>query len=606
MTEHHGKPRGESTPLWFGPEDRALFGWLHLPRDRSVHGGVVLCQPLGIEAICTYYTYRLLAEALTDRGLAVLRFDYDGTGDSCGQESDPDRVEQWLSSLATATDTLVKTGVTRLGMVGLRMGGLFAGQEAARRGGVDALVLWDTCLSGKAFLREQRFLRLLSGTGQGAGDEAVEAPGLRFEPATVEALGDLDLTRVEGTLAEHTLVLTPPDVARPRRLERRLDGQTVEWQEATGQDRLLDSRLQTPPVDTIARTADWLSAALDGETVTVTVPHSATTAVVARTAAGRAVVEHTVALGSLGLFGIVTEPAGGGAGPTVVLVDEGNTHHIGQARIWVDLARRLAPSGLRVLRFDLSGNGDSGVRPGQATHVARAPEAIDDVYQAMRGISPGDPTAVVLVGFCSGAYQVIEQALAHPPRGICVINPSFSFTPPEPAGSFLRPARQSSKRWFVGLVDAPLRRLLRDRNPAETSRWAKALDVGSWPVAVAKRHPGVPSLLWWTVNHTLLERIGISSLERIVDAGVHTLLVCGPGDFLPVSLGSERRLRRLRASRRFQLELLDELDHASWVKQQRVRLIEVVETYLVAAYGTASDGPERSPDLRVDSGRPAS
>ncbi len=48
----------------------------------------MLCQPLGIESICVYYSYRLLAE----RGLAVLRFDYDGTGDSTGQETDPDRV----------------------------------------------------------------------------------------------------------------------------------------------------------------------------------------------------------------------------------------------------------------------------------------------------------------------------------------------------------------------------------------------------------------------------------------------------------------------------------------------------------------------------------
>jgi alpha-beta hydrolase superfamily lysophospholipase len=607
LTEHHGSPRGESTPFWFGPEDRPLFGWLHLPADGVVRGGVVLCQPLGIEAICTYYTYRMLAEVLAERGLAVLRFDYDGTGDSDGHETDPDRVDDWLSSLVVATDVLVGTGVTRLGLVGVRMGGLFAAHEAARRDGVDALVLWDTCLSGGAFLREQRFLRLLSSSGGGGGpeDDAVEAPGLRFEPETVRALSGLDLTRSEGRLAERTLVLTPPDLSRPRRLQRRLDGHRVDWQEATGQDRLLDSSLQAPPIDAIGRIADWLSEALDGTPVTANAPPLTSTAVVGRTGSGRSVVERTVRLGSLDLFGVVTEPAGGARGPTIVLVDEGNTHHIGQARIWVDLARRLAPSGLRVLRFDLSGNGDSGARPGQATHVARAPEAIDDVYEAMRGIAPEDPADVVLVGFCSGAYQVIEQALAHPPRGICVINPSFSFRPPEPAGSADRPARQVTKRWFVRLVDLPLRRLGRDRNPAESSRWAKALDVGTWPVALAKRYPGIPAAVWWAVNHTLLENTGIGSLERIVDHGVDTLLICGPGDFLPVSLGSEGRIRKLRTSGDFHLELLDELDHASWVRRQRERLIEVVDSYLAAAYGTVPLTRDPSADLRVGSGRPA-
>ncbi len=608
MPEHLGRTETEATPMWFGSDDRPLFGWLHLPVGGAVSGGVVLCQPLGIEAICVYYSYRLLADELAARGLAVLRFDYDGTGDSAGQETDPGRVEDWLASVGTATDTLLGTGVTRVGLVGLRIGGLFAAQEAVRRGGVDALVLWDACLSGRAFLREQRFLRVLSAGGDvadgGGGrdssdEEAVEAPGLRFEPETVRALADLDLTRTDGPLAARTLVLTPPDLSRPRRLQRRLEGHQVEWHEATGQDRLLDSRLQEPPLDTIGRTADWLAAALGGEPVTAVVGPLAPTTVVGRTGSGRPVVERTVRLGSLGLFGILTEPADGATGPVIVLVDEGNTHHIGQARIWVDLARRLAPAGLRVLRFDLSGNGDSGARPGQPTHVARAPEAIDDVYEAMCGVSPGDPSEVVLVGFCSGAYQVLEQALVHPPTGICVINPSFSFRPPEPTGTSARPARQITRPWFVRLVEAPLRRLVRDRSSVGLDRWMNALEVGTWPVALAKRHPGIPSAVWWTVNRTLLENPAVGTLERVVDHGVDTLLVCGPGDLLPVSLGSEGRIRRLKTSRDFHLELLDELDHASWVKRQRERLIEVVDAYLVARYagagtGTgASTGPDR-------------
>ena len=70
-----------------------------------------------------------------------------------------------------------------------------------------------------------------------------------------------------------------------------------------------------------------------------------------------------------------------------------------------------------------------------------------------------------------------------------------------------------------------------------------------------------------------------------------------------MSLGSEGRIRRLQASHRFHLQLLDELDHASWVKRQRERLIEVVEAYLAAAYGTVGNGPAHTPDLRVGSDR---
>jgi hypothetical protein len=230
--------------------------------------------------------------------------------------------------------------------------------------------------------------------------------------------------------------------------------------------------------------------------------------------------------------------------------------------------------------------------------VARAPEAVADVFEAMQGISPGDPADVVLVGFCSGAYQVLEQALVHPPSGICVINPSFSFVPPEPAGTSPRPARQTTRRWFVRLVRAPLGRLVRNRSSVGLDRWMKALEVGTWPVALAARHPRIPSAVWWTVNRTLLANTGIGTLEQLVGRGVDTLLVCGPSDFLPVSLGSEGRIRKLRASPAFQLELLDELDHASWVKWQRERLIEVLDRYLVARYA-AGPGVGSEPDRAV-------
>ena len=587
-------PRG-ATPLWFGPDDRPLFGWLHLPADGRVRGGVVLAAPLGIEAICTYFTYRLVAQELADRGIAVLRFDYEGTGDSSGLETDPDRLDAWLASLAAAVDLLVGMGITALGLAGTRMGGLFAAHEAARRGGVSALALWDPCLSGKSFLREQRFLRLLSETGGDPAEEAVEAPGLRFEADTVKALTDLELTTLPGTLARRTLVLIPPDVSKPRALLHRLEGTAVEWQEATGQDRLLDSNIQEPPTPTIRRLAEWFSSTLDGEPVVVTPPRRPT-AVVGHTPAGSPLEEHTVAVGPLGLFGIVSEPPTAAVGPTVVLVNEGNTHHIGQARIWVDLARTLAASGLRVLRFDLSGNGDSGVRPGQPTHVARAPEAIDDVYQAMVGIAPDDPTDVLLVGFCSGAYQVVEQAMVHAPRGMCLINPVFSFLPPESPGSHLRRARQATAPWLVRTLAPALTWYGGKRGSLAAARGASSLADGTWPFALATRLPWIPSSVWGLVCRTLLENTGVATLEYLANQGVDTVLVSGPGDFAMLSLGSERQVDRLRSNPRFHLELMSELNHAAWVMWQRQRLVEVVATDIVSAHRWASISDDASSD----------
>ena len=585
MAEQLGSTQTSATPLWFGPSERPLFGWLHLPAGGVARGGVILCPPLGIEAICVYFSYRVLADRLAELGLAVLRFDYDGTGDSSGLETDPDRLEAWLSSVTAAADYLADTGIGALGLVGIRIGGLFAASEAARRGGIDALVLWDPCLSGRAFLREQRFLRSLTEGGNDGSETAVEAPGIRFEVETVKELSDLDVERMEGSLARRVLVLVPPGRSRPRGLELRLDGSNVEWQDATGQEYLLDSQLQEPPYEMVQRVAQWLSETLHAEPVPVPAADSRPTAV-EWTPWGQPILERTVRLGPLGLFGIVTEGVDAPCAPTIVLVNEGNTHHIGQSRIWVDLARQLGTAGFRVLRFDLSGNGDSGTRPGQQSHVARAPEAGDDVMEAMRSISPEDPSDVVLIGFCSGAYQIVEQSLEHPARGICVINPSFSFVPPEPCGSWERPARQATKRWLVKLATVPLAWVAGRRGPREMDRWLNALDIGTWPVAFATRHPSIPKPVWWLVNRLLLDNTGVSTLERIVGAGGDTLLVCGPRDLLSISLGSERRVRRMQRSNHFQVVVLDELDHSSWPLYQRRRMIEVLTEYLQFRHGS--------------------
>ena len=93
--------------------------------------------------------------------------------------------------------------------------------------------------------------------------------------------------------------------------------------------------------------------------------------------------------------------------------------------------------------------------------------------------------------------------------------------------------------------------------------------------------------VWWLVHRLLLENPGVSTLQSIVDAGVDTLLVCGPDDLLPVSLGSEDRVRRMQQTDHFRIVVLDDLDHSSWPLYQRRRMIDVLAEHLVARYRTA-------------------
>jgi len=147
-------------PSWFGPEDRSLFGWLHVPR-RSIGAGVLLCPSIGLEGEASQLAFRSLAPALAAAGCTVLRFDYDGTGDSVGSFTDPDRVESWVVSIRDGLDLLALNGVDRLHVVGMRLGATLAARAVSGDGRVRSLTLWYPWATGRQFLRYQRSLRRL-------------------------------------------------------------------------------------------------------------------------------------------------------------------------------------------------------------------------------------------------------------------------------------------------------------------------------------------------------------------------------------------------------------------------------------------------------------
>jgi pimeloyl-ACP methyl ester carboxylesterase len=107
------------------------------------------------------------------------------------------------------------------------------------------------------------------------------------------------------------------------------------------------------------------------------------------------------------LVGVVTQPVQPEiSAPAVILVNGGILPRWGRSRIYVTLARRLAGLGHRVLRFDLSGIGDSPSRsdgrPPTEAAVADLGEAVDWL------VGPDAP--VILVGLCDGANLAAYQA----------------------------------------------------------------------------------------------------------------------------------------------------------------------------------------------------
>ena len=144
--------------IFFGGDDRGLFGCYHEPLPPARECAFVLCPPHGHEDIQFHRVLRQLAVLLSEAGFPVLRFDPTGCGDSVG-DSDDWGLARWQGDVGAAMDELrQRSGVHRVGLVGLRLGASVATTAAAARSDIDSLVLWDPVISGADYLAELRGL----------------------------------------------------------------------------------------------------------------------------------------------------------------------------------------------------------------------------------------------------------------------------------------------------------------------------------------------------------------------------------------------------------------------------------------------------------------
>ena len=190
-------------PLYFGPS-QALFGVYHppekLPRRTSA---VVLCYPAGHEALRVQRAFRNLAVAIARLGFPVFRFDYGGTGDSAGDGATA-TLDGWRRDLRFATDEVKRrSGVSRVALVGQRLGASLAWTEALDRSDVDVLVLWDPVVHGA---RYQSHLRELERTWlaepERRGDPEAEAAagkllGFEMPPDLDRQIRSLDISATD-------------------------------------------------------------------------------------------------------------------------------------------------------------------------------------------------------------------------------------------------------------------------------------------------------------------------------------------------------------------------------------------------------------------------
>jgi hypothetical protein len=518
----------------------------------------------------------LLAERLAASGFCALRFDYDGTGDSAGDNTDPGRVGAWTATVRSAISLVREAGVNEVCLAGMRLGAALAAEVAATDHQIDHLVLWDFC-AGRTFLREQRAISAITlGSSSLPSDGSLEIPGVVLGATTVREIEAIRIEEGSLPLARRVLVLERAGRPASRSLlGAGLAREQLSHEEAVGQAEFMDRYppFQELPQTAIGRIVAWLSEGFGQQAVAVRTPQRATPRVVGRGPSGRGVVEAPVSVPPVGLFGMLTYaedlPVPTGR-PAIIFLNVANQHHVGPNRLWVEWSREWAMAGIRSLRLDMSGLGDSPDRRGEKGQWAACkPEAFDDVVDAARWVSPDDPSNVVLVGLCSAGYQALESALALRANGVVAVNPFISFVPEEMQSGGVLDARRR-----IAFPKDDVGRSFREE--VSPTRLQERFPDLAWRVR-AVAHPGRRSGRW---------------LTQLVREGTDTLLVCGDAEFRPVRQGiTATHLRRLKKTGRLRLEHVAGLQHVLFLAEQRALVTRMVTEHVLSRYSGQSCPP---------------
>ncbi len=604
-----------AVPTWFGPQDRSLFGWVHVP-DIATGSGVVLCPSIGIEGEATQLAYRRLAVALADAGCAVLRLDYDGTGDSVGGQDDPDRLAAWIATIDLGLDYLRAAGAVRLHLVGSRLGAALAARAASGRDDVESLTLWYPWTKGSHFVRYQRALRRLYAVGEApdATNGSTEIPGFVLDPDLTRDLKALDTGEPDRTYPKAVLVIdaVDPNTGDPGRLEFGPPG--CDRRPGVGADALFSVELMRATVDE-RDVAVITSYIVDQGVSEGPIAFEPAIRSVAQVGApdGVAVIERPVTVGDGGLFGILAEPAEPAEGPLLagsnrvttaggsvpkfgaaLFLNAGSLHHVGPGRQWVELSRRWAAKGIRCLRMDIGGVGDSPLTGPPGELSSYPPGALDDVTEGVHYLAPDDPRDVVLLGLCAGAFHSLLAAPSTGVGGVAVLNPLRLPTPgntmPGSLGDLIDGAPMA---WAGTGADEPAEVVDPARLGAPRRRFLGSLrDKGVFQ-PITRR---LPDRVWWAMQLMKRGSDPVASIREVVKSGAAVCIVLGPDEWPGIGRGRTHELRQVGRSGILEVAYVPTLDHSFHVARGRTEALAVLDEWVL---GTGAGGSVTTPEAKT-------
>ncbi len=592
MTTNNETPELEERaerPCYFGSPDRPIFGWFHpaqtsLTRDCAV----VLCYPIGFEYYRAYPFFRQLALRLSQAGFPVLRFDYDGTGNSAGTDADSGRVKRWVDSIGLAMDEIrTLSGLSRVSLFGLRLGGSLAMTAAIERGDAEGVALFTPCLRGKGFVREiQIYAQLGKSSTPPKTSEGDGFAGLLMTEETISDLAKIDLLKTTGSLKNMLLIARDTFPDEHRRLTN--TGGQFEYQALPGYEGMMVDAMDTGvlPEKVLSVVTDWFARIFPMGTVAVKgADCKRPLARIASASSTSAISEEPLCFGaSHQHFGILSTPETPVPGrPVILLLNSGALPHVGPHRIYVNMARRWASLGFPVFRCDIGSIGDSASNRGWDLDGLYADDTLKEIESAIAFLHHHTGcNQFILSGICLGAYATFQLALRNLSKkgltikGGMLINPLTFYwkqgTPltslPSHVHSYWSQYRQSllQKEAWKKVVASPaiLKRVL--------------------SMAI-KRMGMITKAKWESFIHYMgYQKEDIASdLSRISNAGIDLLFVFGSEEYGRdyLNLHAREAIKKLSQRGNFKIEIIQDTDHTFTPLQAQSALSDVLTNHLM-------------------------
>ena len=401
-------------PTFFGPSESPLFGVVHLPVDNQIRGGVLICGSLGKEGMDSVRLHRILADSLARRGFGVLRFDYLGLGDSAYAQVRDDAVANWVASVGHALDYLTLIGAESATAIGIRAGCLILDEYLAQSHTVNRVVYLDPYGTGRRYLREHTALFRLS-VGEDAltpGEVSIMGGRLSDHAAAEFAALQMGANPVSAHGLDNVLL-----VGRPAETDKRVTALAS----AEGVDSIITGGLPECarprdvllpiPFTAVDSIIDWIDGNVPTRTHRAVPQYLTKVTMPAEEPDGVDVFESIERIEPNGLFAIRTLPRrrSPALAKTVVFFVTGFDLHVGPAREWVELSRRIAVAGSQAVRWDPAGQGLSGqINRDPWRKIYSKADITDSIVVARHACE--DVGELELVGICSGSWYAAHAA----------------------------------------------------------------------------------------------------------------------------------------------------------------------------------------------------